>query len=300
MKTLFEGTGVALVTPFREDLSLDLDALRHLVDDVIEGGVDYLVALGTTAESATLSRAEKQQVMQTVLEANAGRKPLVVGIGGNHTLAVGEELQQTPLQGFDAVLSVSPYYNRPTQEGIYRHFRYLAGCSPLPLILYNVPARTGSNMLAETTLRLARECPNLIGIKEACGEMAQIRDLAAQLPEDFLLLSGDDFTAVDTVLAGGAGVISVLGQGLPRAFSGMMRQAAAGNREGARQQSQALTPLMQGIFREGNPAGIKALLHLKGICTPAVRLPLVAASAGLTEHLARELKTLEAGQPVGR
>ncbi|MDG1573137.1 4-hydroxy-tetrahydrodipicolinate synthase [Robiginitalea sp. M366] len=300
MKTLFEGTGVALVTPFREDLSLDLDALRHLVDDVIEGGVDYLVALGTTAESATLSRAEKQQVMQTVLEANAGRKPLVVGIGGNHTLAVGEELQQTPLQGFDAVLSVSPYYNRPTQEGIYRHFRYLAERSPLPLILYNVPARTGSNMLAGTTLRLARECPNLIGIKEACGDMAQIRDLAAQLPEDFLLLSGDDFTAVDTVLAGGAGVISVLGQGLPRVFSGMMRQAAAGNREAAQQQSQALTPLMQGIFREGNPAGIKALLHLKGICTPAVRLPLVAASAGLTEHLARELKTLEAGQPVGR
>lgn len=285
MKEVFTGTGVALVTPFREDTSPDYEGLRRLVRHVTEGGVDYLVVLGTTAETATLSPDEKTRVLQVVAEENAGRLPLVAGIGGNHTLAVAEELQRRNLDGYQAILSVSPYYNRPTQEGIYQHFRYLAAHTPLPLIAYNVPARTGSNMLPETTARLASDCPQIIGVKEACGNLEQICRLLGQVPDRFLVISGDDALAVPAILEGGVGVISVLGQAIPGRFTAAVR-AALGGRDGeARRMSADLDPLVELIFREGNPAGVKALLEREGICGAQVRLPLVRASAGLRRDL---------------
>ncbi len=291
MKEVFFGTGVALVTPFTADLKPDLSGLEHLVNLVTEGGVEYLVVLGTTAESATLESEEKRELLSFVREVNRGRLPLVAGIGGNHTGAVARELQQADLSGYQAVLSVSPYYNRPTQEGIYRHFESLAASSPLPLILYNVPARTGSNMLPGTVLRLASDNANIIGIKEASGDMDQIRTLLKGAPEDFLVISGDDYTALDTVLEGGAGVISVLGQGVPGLFSKMIRLGRQGRAEEARELHGRMQPLMELLFREGNPAGIKALLQQRGICRQDVRLPLVQASEGLAEALGRYLKT---------
>ena len=294
MKIDLTGTGVALVTPFREDTSPDYDGLRRLVRHVADGGVDYLVVLGTTAETATLSPEEKTRIMEVVAGENAGRLPLVVGIGGNNTLAVASELQNRNLDGYDAILSVSPYYNRPTQEGIYRHFEYLAQRAPLPVIVYNVPSRTGSNMLPETVARLAADCPNIIGVKEACGEMGQIRDLIGRVPGDFLVISGDDTTAVPTILAGGAGVISVLGQAVPAGFTAMIHAALEGRAEEARSMSATLDPLVELIFREGNPAGVKALLQREGVCGSQVRLPLVRATAALRENLDAFMRQLPA------
>ena len=294
MNVDFTGTGVALVTPFLDDTRPDYDGLRRLVHHVIDGGVNYLVVLGTTAETATLSPEEKSRIIEVVAEENAGRLPLVAGIGGNNTLAVAAELQNRELHGYDAILSVSPYYNRPTQEGIYRHFRYLAESAPLPLILYNVPARTGSNMLPGTVARLAADCPNIIGVKEACGEMVQIRDLIERVPEGFLVISGDDATAVATIQAGGAGVISVLGQAVPGVFTAMIDSAMDGRADEARAISATLDPLVELIFREGNPAGVKALLEREGICGSQVRLPLVRASADLSRHLDAYMRRLSA------
>ena len=201
------GAGVALITPFKEDGSVDVEALRKVVAFNIEGNIDYLVVLGTTAESVTLSKAEKLLVMRTVEEANAGALPLVIGIGGNNTAALVEELQSADLSAYDAILSVSPYYNRPTQEGIYQHFAALSQASPLPIILYNVPGRTGSNMLPETVVRLAKKFDNIVAVKEACGDMTQVQELISKRPEGFLVLSGDDITALPTIVAGGDGVI---------------------------------------------------------------------------------------------
>ena len=294
MNVDFTGTGVALVTPLLDDTRPDYDGLRRLVHHVIDGGVNYLVVLGTTAETATLSPEEKSRIIEVVAEENAGRLPLVAGIGGNNTLAVAAELQNRELHGYDAILSVSPYYNRPTQEGIYRHFRYLAESAPLPLILYNVPARTGSNMLPGTVARLAADCPNIIGVKEACGEMVQIRDLIERVPEGFLVISGDDATAVATIQAGGAGVISVLGQAVPGVFTAMIDAAMDGRADEARAISATLDPLVELIFREGNPAGVKALLEREGICGSQVRLPLVRASADLSRHLDAYMRRLSA------
>lgn len=285
MTTSFSGTGVALVTPFREDLSLDLEGLGRLVNHVIDGGVDYLVVLGTTGESVTLSQSEKEQVKKTVIATNRGRLPLVLGLGGNNTQAVVSELRQADLQSFDGILSVSPYYNKPTQEGIYRHFREISKNTPLPVILYNVPSRTGSNMLPDTVIRLAEECNNLVGIKEASGDMEQIKQLLQRAPSGFEIISGDDFTAVPTVIAGGSGVISVLGQAVVTEFCEMMQQAIRGFESGAFSLHDQLEPLMSLIFREGNPAGVKALLSQFGICEAHVRLPLVPASSGLQKAL---------------
>ena len=293
MKSKLKGTGVALATPFREDLTPDIQALRRLVRYATEGGVDYLVALGTTAESATLTPGEKATVLRVIAEENDGRLPLVAGIGGNNTLAVAEEMETTDLAGYDAILSVSPYYNRPTQEGIYRHFQYLAGRAPLPIVMYNVPARTGSNMLPETVARLARDCQGIVGIKEACGDLDQIRMLLDVVPRDFLVISGDDLTAAETVLAGGAGVISVLGQALPAEFTTMIRLGLAGESAQAADLSESLRPLIGLIFQEGNPAGVKMLLSQLGICRPEVRLPLVAASKALARDLDTFMKAFQ-------
>ncbi|SDQ69266.1 4-hydroxy-tetrahydrodipicolinate synthase [Flagellimonas zhangzhouensis] len=287
------GTGVALVTPFREDASIDVDALTRIVEFNIKEGVDYLVVLGTTAESATLSKADKQLVIDVVVRTNAGRLPLVLGIGGNNTLGVVDELQSTDLSEFDAVLSVSPYYNKPTQEGIYQHFKAIASASPKPIILYNVPSRTGSNMLPETTLRLAHEVSNIVAIKEACGDMIQIDKIIREKPAHFMVISGDDFTALPTVLAGGSGVISVIGQGLPTEFSQMINLGLEGNATDAYKIHHKIAPLMTLIFEEGNPAGIKSVFENLGLSTANVRLPLMEATAGLKEKIGSFLKSLD-------
>jgi 4-hydroxy-tetrahydrodipicolinate synthase len=284
MKQLF-GTGVALVTPFRADLTVDEAALRRIVDFCIDGGTDYLVILGTTGEPVTLGRKEKQIAVKTIIDQNRDRLPLVIGMGGNNTLLLAEELKATDLGPFEAVLSVSPYYNKPTQEGIYRHYRVLADASAKPVIAYNVPGRTASNILPETVLRLASDCENLVGIKEASGDMGQVNAILRAKPADFMVISGDDFTALPTVLAGGAGVISVLGQGMPSQFSRMIRLGMQGMDSEAYAMHQELLEAMELIFQEGNPAGIKALLEIQGLCTAAVRLPLVEASPGLKESL---------------
>jgi 4-hydroxy-tetrahydrodipicolinate synthase len=290
MKNLL-GTGVALITPFNLDLSIDIDALKRVVNFCIEGNIDYLVVLGTTGESATLTSSEKQLVIDVVVEENAGRLPLVVGIGGNNTQLLTEELLKTNLKDFAAVLSVSPYYNKPTQEGIYRHYKTLAQASEKPLILYNVPGRTGSNIEPDTVLRLVNDCSNIVGIKEASGDMAQMRSLINKLPSDFLVISGDDFTALPTVIEGGVGVISVLGQGLPNEFSKMIRLGLQGKAEEAYALHNAMKEAMKLIFQEGNPAGIKSILEDQGICGPAVRLPLVEASSELKGDINEFMRT---------
>ncbi|WP_422860161.1 4-hydroxy-tetrahydrodipicolinate synthase [Flagellimonas sp. S174] len=288
----FNGTGVALVTPFTESGIIDFSALERIVGHAIQGGVDYLVVLGTTGESVTLTREEKQQVAQKVSTVNAGRLPLVLGIGGNNTLAVAQQLRETDLSEYDGVLSVSPSYNKPTQEGIYQHFKALSKASPKPIIMYNVPSRTGSNMLPETTVRLAKDFENIVAIKEACGDSIQIDAILQNKPEDFLVISGDDFTALPTVLAGGAGVISVLGQGLPREFSQMIHLGSHGQVKEAFQIHHQLMPLMHMIFEEGNPAGIKSIFEHLGLGGAAVRLPLLEASRHLKEKIVSYLKSL--------
>ncbi len=287
----FIGTGVALVTPFTQHGEVDVASLSQIVEHCIDGGIDYLVVLGTTGEAATLRKHEKRIVADTVIHANAGRLPLVLGVGGNYTAAVIEELQQWDLSSFTAILSVSPYYNKPTQEGIYQHFKAIAGTTEKPIILYNVPSRTGSNMLPETTIRLANECETIVAIKEACGDIDQINELIQKKPNDFLVISGDDPTALATVLAGGAGVISVLGQGLPSEFSKMIDLGLEKNESEAQALHDSLLKTMNLIFKEGNPAGIKAIFELLELGSAEVRLPLVAASTALKN----ELKTAVSG-----
>ena len=279
------GTGVALVTPFNQDLSVDVEALQRLTEHCIAGGLDYLVVLGTTGESVTLSRDEKILVMDTVTKVNAGRLPLVVGVGGNNTQAVVNDLNTLDLSEFTAILSVSPYYNKPTQEGIYRHFKEVAKASPLPVILYNVPPRTGSNMTAATTLRLAHEISNIAAIKEASGDMVQVNEIIKQKPADFLVLAGDDFTALPIVLAGGSGVISVLGQGLPREFATMINLGLNEDADAAYEIHHSLLNGMHLIFEEGNPAGIKSILEQLGLTNAKVRLPLIEASSTLKSKI---------------
>jgi len=279
------GTGVALVTPFKNDKSVDVNALKKLVNYQVENGINYLVVLGTTGEPATLTKTEKELVKQTVIEANNKRLPLVLGLGGNNTQAVIDEIQQTDLSTFTAILSVSPYYNKPTQEGIYQHFKAISNASPLPIIVYNVPGRTGSNITAQTTLRLANSCKNIIGIKEAAGDMVQAMRILQQKPKDFMVISGDDMIALPIILAGGCGVISVIGEGIPKEFSKLIQFGLAGKANEAYHLQFKLMSGIDFIFEEGNPAGIKALLKIKGITELDVRLPLVEASISLQEKL---------------
>ena len=281
----FVGTGVALITPFNNDLSVDTEALANLVKDQIENGIEYLVVLGTTAENATLSQEEKELVKDTVKKANNGKLSLVLGVGGNNTAGVVEELKTADMDGFDAILSVSPYYNKPTQEGIYRHFKAVSEASPLPIILYNVPGRTASNILPETVNRIARDCENVIGVKEAAGDIVQAMKLISLVPDDFKVISGDDMITLPMTLAGGKGVISVIGQGLPREFSDMVRAGLEGNVAEAYKLHYKIAPSIDLIFAEGNPAGIKALLAKKGLVKNNLRLPLVEASEALTARI---------------
>ncbi|HET8854964.1 MAG TPA: 4-hydroxy-tetrahydrodipicolinate synthase [Salinimicrobium sp.] len=281
----FIGTGVALITPFKEDLSVDVEALKRLVRMQVDNQIEYLVVLGTTGESATLSYNEKQLVIETVVKENDRRLPLVLGIGGNSTADVADEICATNLEPFDAILSVSPYYNKPTQEGIYQHYKALADVSPKPIILYNVPGRTASNILPETVFRLAKEFPNIIGIKEAAGDIVQAMRLISGVPEGFLVISGDDMVTLPIVLAGGHGVISVIGQGFPAEFSGMVRYGLGKKAEEAYKIHYRLAPSIDMIFAEGNPAGIKAVLAKKDICGNFLRLPLVRTGEELTRKI---------------
>ena len=281
----FFGTGVALVTPFNEDKSIDFDALERLVNYQIDNGIDYLVVLGTTGEPATMSADEKESVKQKIIEINDGRLPLVLGVGGNNTGAVVKDIQQFDLFQFDAILSVSPYYNKPTQEGLYQHFKAISEVSPKPIILYNVPGRTARNMSPETVIRLATDFSNIIAVKEAAGDMDQALRLLQNKPEGFLIISGDDMMALPMTLTGGAGVISVIGQGLPKDFSNMIRMARKGKSKEASDLHYKLMNSIDLIFEEGNPAGIKALLNKLDICEAYVRLPLVKATDVLQEKI---------------
>ena len=280
------GTGVALVTPFKKDFSVDVEALRKIVNFQIDNGIDYLVVLGTTAESATLSKDEKELVIQTVVQTNKGRLPLVLGVGGNNTQEVVVELQSRDFSDFTAVLSVSPYYNKPTQEGIYQHFKAVAEASPVPVILYNVPGRTASNMLPSTVIRLAQDFKNIVAIKEAAGDIVQAMKLIQSAPKGFLVISGDDMITLPMVLAGGAGVISVIGEGFPKQFSEMVHLGLNRKVDEAYQLHYLLADSIDMIFEQGNPAGIKEVFKTLGLAENTVRLPLV----NVDENLANRLK----------
>lgn len=286
-----KGLGVALVTPFNEDLSVDFDSLTKLVDYNIENGTNYLVVLGTTAEAATLSKEEKSQVINHIIKANNGCLPLVLGIGGNDTMEVKRQIEEADLSAFEAILSVSPYYNRPNQEGLYQHYKVLAGTGK-KIIIYNVPSRTGQNVEASTTLRLANDFPNLIMIKEAGPNIAQYFDILRQKPAHFSLVSGDDEYTLPVTLAGGDGVISVIGQGYPKEFSTMVQLAFDGKVKEAYEIHNKLVEITRMIFAEGNPAGIKTILAEKGILKNYLRLPLVAASSGLQDKIKAEMKKI--------
>ncbi|MHA7844147.1 MAG: 4-hydroxy-tetrahydrodipicolinate synthase [Winogradskyella sp.] len=290
--TKFIGTGVALITPFHEDLSIDFEALERLVEHNINNGTEYLVISGTTGESVTVTADEKKELIQFISKVNNGRVPLVLGIGGNNTANVINEIKTTDLSAIDAILSVSPYYSKPTQEGIYQHFKAIAEVSPKPIILYNVPGRTASNMLTETTIRLAKDFDNIIAVKEAGNNVHQYLELLRTKPEDFLVLSGDDDLALGVALAGGSGVISVIGQALPKEFSEMIRLGIAGKAKEAYKTHFDLMPITRLIFSENNPAGVKAVLEALEISKSHVRLPLVEATGTLKKEIKNALKDL--------
>lgn len=289
----FIGTGVALVTPFKKDFSVDVEALRRIVDFNIHGGVEYLVVLGTTAESATLTANEKELVIKTIIEVNNNRVPLVLGVGGNNTMDIIEELKSRDFSGFSAILSVSPYYNKPTQEGIYQHFKAISQASTLPIILYNVPGRTSSNMLPVTVVRLANDFKNIIGIKEAAGDLVQAMKLIQNTPDDFLVISGDDLITLPMVLAGGAGVISVIGEGFPVAFSEMVRLGLNKKVDLAYAIHYKLADAIDMIFEQGNPSGIKEVFKSLGLAENTVRLPLVNVNEDLANRLHGFTKNFE-------
>lgn len=291
--TKFLGTGVALITPFNTDLSIDHNALAAIVNYNIDNGTEYLVICGTTAESVTLTKQEKKDVITTIKKANNGRLPLVLGIGGNNTAEIIEEIKTTDLSDIDAILSVSPYYTKPTQEGVYQHFKAISEASPKPIILYNVPGRTASNMLPTTTLRLANDFKNIIAIKEAGNNVGQYLQLLKNKPDDFMIISGDDDLALGVVLAGGAGVISVLGQALPKDFTNMIRLGLEGNAKEAYKLHFKLMDVTAQIFEENNPAGIKAVFQALGLAQDTVRLPLVVASDALKGKIKKSVALLK-------
>lgn len=286
-----KGVGVALVTPFNEDLSVDYDALTRLIDYNIDHGTNFLVVLGTTAEAATLSKEEKDKVIAHITKINNNRLPLVLGIGGYNTAEVVKQIRETDLSDFDAVLSVSPYYNKPNQEGLYQHYKALAETGE-KIIIYNVPGRTGQNVEAFTTLRLANEFPNLFMIKEASPNILQYFDILRQKPENFSLLSGDDEFTLPVTLAGGDGVISVIAQAYPKEFSTMVKLARNREVDEAYKIHNSLVEITRLIFAEGNPCGIKTILAEKGLIKNYLRLPLVAASEGLQEKIKQEMQKL--------
>lgn len=287
-----KGMGVALITPFKKDKSVDFNALGRLVDYQIDGGIDYLVALGTTAETPTLTRDERTEIVRFIIEKNNNRLPIIVGVGGNNTAEIVHELKVSYFSNIAGVLSVTPYYNRPNQEGLYQHYRALSEVSPRPIILYNVPGRTGVNMEAETTLRLAESCPNIVAIKEASGKIDQIRQIIENRPEGFSVISGDDGIAFDLIKAGGEGVISVLGNAFPKEFSEMIHHALEGDLELAETENRRFTEAIRLLFKDGNPAGVKCMLHAMGYIENELRLPLVAVYNETKLQVNEEIKRI--------
>ena len=287
-----KGLGVALVTPFNEDLSIDFDSLTKLVEYNIANGTDFLVVLGTTAETATLSKAEQAQVIEHIVKVNNKRLPLVLGIGGNNTLAVKEQIESTDLSDFEGILSVSPYYNKPNQEGIYQHYKMLASTGK-NIIIYNVPGRTGQNIESSTTLRLAKDFPNLFMIKEASPNISQYFDILRKKPAGFSLVSGDDEFTLPVTLAGGDGVISVIGQAYPKLFSDMIKLAKESKVKEAYAIHNQLVEIIRLIFAEGNPCGVKTVLAEMGIIKNHLRLPLIKASENLQDRIKAEMKNLQ-------
>jgi len=288
----FHGTGVALVTPFNADGSVDYDGLKKLINYQIDGKVEYLVSLGTTGESATLNKEEKKKIWAYTAEINNGRLPLVAGIGGNYTAELIEAIKDFDRNGYDAILSASPYYNKPTQEGIYQHYKAISESTDMDVLLYNVPGRTASNVSPETTCRLAHDFKNIIGTKEASGSFDQFNQIMRDKPEDFMLISGDDPVALPMIALGGAGLISVVGNALPFELSEMIRLSLKGDFKAAQPLHLQLVEFTRLIFAEGNPAGVKAALKHVGICGDHVRLPLVSASADLAASIAAQIQKI--------
>ena len=287
MKTRpFSGTGVALVTPFRKQQeNVDFTKLEHLIDNIIASGVDYIVALGTTSEAATMTESERSAVLEFIVETVNGRKPIMLGMGGNNTLSLTDTIAATNFEGISGILSVAPYYNKPNQRGLLQHYSSVAEASPVPIILYNVPGRTGVNISAETTLTLAKEHPNIVGIKEASGNMQQVMEILRQRPEGFSVISGDDSLTLPMIAMGADGVISVMANALPNEMSQMVKQALKGDIKKALPLHYRMLPLMNAIFDEGNPTGVKALMEIQGQINNVLRLPLVKASKQLTNKL---------------
>lgn len=283
----FSGLGVAMVTPFNENHQMDFPAIERLVNHMVEGGVDYLVVQGTTGESPALTKDEKRRLLDFILEINRERVPVVYGIGGNNTKAVCESLESWDMQGLSGILSVSPYYNKPTQEGIYQHYKALSESTDQSIILYNVPGRTGSNVLSETTVRIAEDCKNIVAVKEASGDVDQIQSIIDHAPEGFEVISGDDAITLDLIKRGASGVISVVGNAFPQSMSNLVHAAIAGDLATAELEQSRLEELIDGLFAEGNPAGVKECLLHANLCKNYVRLPLVTVSKNLSEKLYR-------------
>lgn len=286
------GMGVALITPFTQKGEVDYEALSRLIDYQLLNHIDYIVALGTTAETPTLTEEEKKDIMDLVLRKASGKVPVVMGLGGNNTKSITDQLQNGNFRGIDAILSVVPYYNKPSQEGLYQHFAAIAKVSPVPVVLYNVPGRTGTNMTAATTLRLANDFDNIIAIKEASGDMAQIESLIKDKPSDFLVISGDDGVAFPLITQGAAGVISVIGNAFPAEFSRMVRLALQGDYENARTIHHRFTELFELLFVDGNPAGVKSMLSAMGMIENKLRLPLVPTRITTYEKIRNVLEKL--------
>ena len=287
-----KGMGVALITPFKQDKSVDFPALARLLEYIIQNKADYIVVLGTAAETATLTEDEKKAVKEFVVERVNRRVPLVLGVGGNNTKALTDYLKENDLSAFNAILSVVPYYNKPSQEGIYQHYKAIAEASPIPVILYNVPGRTGVNMTAETTLRLARDFENIIGITEATGNITQMDDIIKNKPTDFMVISGDDGITFPLITLGAVGVISVIGNAFPKEFSRMVRLALHGQYDQALQIHHKFTELFSLLFVDGNPAGVKCLLNAKGMIENELRLPLVPTRITTYEKIRKVLNEL--------
>jgi len=284
----FRGTGVALVTPFDVSGNVDYNSLEKVINHIIRGGVDYVVSLGTTGETPVLTKEEKDKVVRFTIKVVRKRVPVVVGIGSNNTFEVIHTLSQFDLRGVDAILSVSPYYNKPNQKGIYEHYKAIAKVCPLPIIIYNVPGRTNSNITAETTLKLAREVKNIIAVKEASGNIDQMMQIIKHKPKDFLMISGDDLITLPIIASGGDGVISVIANAFPKEFSGMTRAALAGDFTKARKLHYVLDEFTRLIFADGNPAGVKCVLNMMKIALPHVRLPLVQVNSDVEKRLRGE------------
>lgn len=292
-RTIFKGLGVALVTPFTENGAVDFAAVAKIVDNLIEGGLDYILVLGTTGETPTLTTDERKALIRFVRDRVAGRVKLMVGVGGNCTRDVVATLENWDLSGYDAILSVNPYYNKPNQEGLYQHFKAIAEASPLPVMLYNIPGRTGVNMTPETIARLANDCENIIGVKEASGNLEQMEQVKALAPSDFLLISGDDGLTVEVIKRGGVGVISVLANAYPAETKEVVTLALEGKIEEAEKKLQALDGIISALFEEGNPVGVKTTLYLKDVCSNTMRLPLVPGSEALQAKIKKLIAEYE-------